>query len=473
MKSTIVSTLLLGVFFACLFGLPIAANADGTPASVTITVNPSVVISQISPDFIGFGYETAAAAQAGYFSDKDTTLVRLYRNLTPSGLIRIGGNVSDHAIYEPDSISIPEPQSKVTIVNHDNLVDLGSFARATGWKVMWGLNAESDTIDDGVVEAKAVTAALGPSLQSFEIGNEVQGHPQFGGKFDNYYAYYRQYKAAVRKALPNAPLSGPDSWGASDWVGQFGAMEEGDVKLLTDHYYYCAAFDPSATTANLLHTDPVLVDHLQQLHRVSLSFNAPYRMNEMNSFWNGGKAGVSDTFASALWALDSMYLMATYGCDGVNYETDINNLGFISHYSPIVHDESGQCFARPEYYGMLAFSMAGHGDLVATDVEKSGVNVTAYATKPSVGIVWVTIINKDLTSDAKVTIPLPPGFKHANEYQLTAPSVTSQSDITLGGASVDADGRWRVDKPKPASLEGDHIHELVKHGSALLIEITR
>ena len=38
----------------------------------------------------------------------------------------------------------------------------------------------------------------------------------------------------------------------------------------------------------------------------------------MNSVACGGKAGVSDTFASALWALDALFAVARSGADGVN-----------------------------------------------------------------------------------------------------------------------------------------------------------
>jgi len=36
--------------------------------------------------------------------------------------------------------------------------------------------------------------------------------------------------------------------------------------------------------------------------------------------YGGGKPGVSDTFASALWRLDYMFLLASYDCEGLNLE---------------------------------------------------------------------------------------------------------------------------------------------------------
>jgi len=59
-------------------------------------------------------------------------------------------------------------------------------------------------------------------------------------------------------------------------------------------------------------------------------------------------------------------------------ETDINQLGFISFYSPIVHDAAGSATARPEYNGMLAFAMAGRGQLLKTNIhDKPAINFSA------------------------------------------------------------------------------------------------
>ena len=41
----------------------------------------------------------------------------------------------------------------------------------------------------------AVAAALGDRLQSFEIGNEVDIHGGYDGKYGNYDGYYSNYLA--------------------------------------------------------------------------------------------------------------------------------------------------------------------------------------------------------------------------------------------------------------------------------------
>src|SRR6185369_13667995 len=115
-----------------------------------------------------------------------------------------------------------------------------------------------------------------------------------------------------------------------------------------------------------------------------------------NSFSGGGKPDVSDTFASALWCLDFMYRVAAHGGVGVNMETDVNQLGFVSHYSPIYRNDNGQLIARPEYYGILAFTLAGKGNMVKLTASPTSNNLNAYATTAADGPIWITVINKDL-----------------------------------------------------------------------------
>ena len=118
----------------------------------------------------------------------------------------------------------------------------------------------------------------------------------------------------------------------------------------------------------------------------------PYRICETASFSGGGRADVSDTFAAALWALDYLFVLASRGCSGVNMETGVNHLGWVSHYTPIGDDLAGHFTAAPEYYGLLAFAQAGRGDLIEVGCETGGLNLTAYATEPPK---WTNLADSD------------------------------------------------------------------------------
>ena len=442
---------------------------DQRADALKIQVDPNTTISRISPDFVGFGYETSAVAQSNFFTAKNVTMAQLYRNLSPHGLIRIGGNVSDHTRYEPDGEPAPRPQSQITIINRGNLADLGEFARATGWKVMWGLNLGTGSKEEAAQEALAVDAALGSGLQSFQIGNEVEALRRFGRSYEAYHTTFLDYKAAILAVLPGAPFSGPDSIGNLNWVTNFAAAEAGAIKLLTVHYYRGGAGDPKSTLERLLQRDDRLENRLNGMREISRAHNLSFRINEVNSYSGGGKAGVSDTFASALWCLDFMFRLASYGCDGVNMETDINHLGWISHYSPIVHDSTGHCSARAEYYGMLAFAIAGKGDMVQLTLDKNDLNLTAYATKDEQGLLWLTVINKDFSRDAAVQCVLPGGYTTAEDFRLQAPSMESKDQVTFAGTQVSADGKWAPGPSEKLTINGGAANLGVPHASAAVV----
>jgi hypothetical protein len=440
---------------------------------VKIQVDPKTALGRISTDFIGFGYETSAVAQSNFFSAKNATMVQLYRNLSPHGLIRIGGNVSDHTKYVPEGEAAAHTEKEVTIINRANLADLGGFARATGWKVMWGLNLGSGSKEEAVQEAVAVDAALGSNLQSFQIGNEVEALRRFTKNYEAYHAAYLDYKAGIRAVLPRAPFSGPDSIGNWDWITNFASTEAGDIKLMTQHYYRGGAKDPKSTVERLLQHDNGWENRLKKLRQISQDHGLAFRINEVNSFSGGGKAGVSDTFAEALWSLDYMFLLASYGCEGVNMETDLNQLGWISHYSPIVHDAAGHCSARPEYYGMLAFAMAGKGELLRLTLDKADLNLSAYATRDDEGFLWITMVNKDFFRDAMAQTALPEGYSSAAAFRLSAPSLESKDHVTLAGTEVSSNGQWTAEPPEEVAVKEDTARLLVPHASAVLLQLRR
>jgi hypothetical protein len=214
------------------------------------------------------------------------------------------------------------------------------------------------------------------------------------------------------------------------------------VKLLTHHYYReCAT--PTSTLGKLLYPDPKLAPLLVELRTASASSRVPYRICETNSFCGGGKPGVSDTFGSALWVLDYMFALAHADAAGVNMETGVNQLGFISSYSPIGEDEQGTYWAKPEYYGMLAFAHASQGQRVALDYDTADLNLKAYAVLSRDRRISVTLVNKDASRDADVSVIVKGDFAQVNALRLTGPSLASPDGVRLGASAVGANGNWQ------------------------------
>ena len=419
-----------------------AASQTGA-RQVPVTINARRKLGVIPADFPGLGYEISSVSVPGLLSAKNNTYVQLVRTLSSQGVIRIGGNTSDDAFFERDGRPVSAP--KGTVVNAANLAQLGTFLDATGWRLIWGLNLGSGSEEQAVTEAQAVASAVNDKLLAFEIGNEPDlfshGTPHRPGKYgyDEYLAEFRRYRKAVRAKLPAAPFAGPDVAGATDWVSRLAGDEGADLKLLTHHYYRECA-NPSSTLDKLLHPDPKLAPQLEALRSASAKSHVPYRICETNSFCGGGRPGVSDTFGAALWVLELMFNLALADCAGLNLETGVNQLGFISSYSPIA-EENGSYTAQPGYYGMLAFSQGGQGERVALDCDASGINLSAFAVVNARKL-SLTIINKDESAEAEVSLYAPGYRTNATLIRLTAPSLHEQHGIMLGGAPVARDGAW-------------------------------
>jgi hypothetical protein len=165
-------------------------------------------------------------------------------------------------------------------------------------------------------------------------------------------------------------------------------------------------------------------------------------MCETNSFSGGGRPGVSDTFLGALWTLDYMLLLAEYGCAGVNIETGVNQLGFISSYSPIEDNGNGVNTAGVPYYGMLAFATAlgGCHEVLQIDIDAQGVNLTAYALGTEGKPRSVVVVNRDSSQDAHLSIT-ELGMDNVLALRLLSASSDSKK-VTFGGGYVSAEGQW-------------------------------
>ena len=473
--------------FVGLFGLPLGYPAPGlaqpaTTKTIRVTIDTRRKQGRIPDDFTGLGYEISSVAIPGLLSDKNRAYVQLVRGLGANGVIRVGGITSDSASFAADAVA--SSAAKATVINAANLRELGAFLDAIGWRLIWGLNLGSGDMKNAAEEAVAVAAAVKDKLLAFEIGNEPDGFAgdAFNSRRPKNYGYgdylkeFRAYKAVIRSKLPDAPFAGPDASWATDWVSRFAADEGSDLKLLTRHYYRAGANNPyldkligagpdispsqhaeyEARRKNdkidlLMREDTSIRGMLQELSAASSAAHVPFRICEANSFYGGGQPGVSDAFVSALWVLDFMWTLASGGAAGVNMQTGVNHLDFVSYYSPIRNDADGAVSIGPEYYGMLAFAQAGKGERIALDYDADGMNLTAYAVLGDHGHLMLTLINKDRNADADITMTTGQTFQKATALRLKGPALDSADNVTLGGSEVAADGRWQ-----PTEVESLH-----------------
>lgn len=415
--------------------------------------NTSIVLNlakttpvEIPANFTGLGYEMSSVATPGLLSTGNKRYVNLVRGLGPQGVLRVGGIVANYTRYVPDGMA--EHDRTNTVITRACLEHLAAFLREIGWSAIWSVNFAQGTIDEAVSEARSVSEVLGKNLLALEIGNEVdsygKGQPFRPASYD-YEAYrkeYREWHDAIAQAVPGIRFAAPDTTArAADWTQRMAEDASGEVQLLTTHYYRNGQTRGSAD--QLLSPDPRLKDMLVGLRSVSQQSGIPWRMCEINSFSGGGRPGVSDTFVGTLWTLNTMLLLAEYGCAGVNMETGVNQLGFVSSYSPIQDDGKGENSAGVPYYGMLAFAkaFAGCHQLLPLDDSNESESLHTYVLGAHGKPRSVIIINMDATLVAHVSFAKL-NLKHATVLRLAAPTEDSRMGVTFGGAAVDNNGRW-------------------------------
>lgn len=399
----------------------------------------------LSANFLGLGYEMSSVAHIGLLNPHNDRYVRLVRGLGPQGVLRVGGIVADYTRYEPSGSVMAEPKN--TVITQQCLKQFSEFLNTIGWTAIWSLNFAQGTLSDAIQEAHSVADALGPHLQAFELGNEVENYDR-GEKpfrqppytFETYHAEYSEWQEAILKVVPGARFAAPDTAASVEWVERMAAGARGQVQLLTTHYY--RGGQRLGTPEQLLRPDPKLKEILTRLRTASKHSGIPWRMCETNSFFGGGRPGLSDTFLGALWTLDYLLLLAEYGCAGVNLETGVNQLGFVSSYSPVQGNESGNNRAGVPYYGMLAFAAARQGCTQSISIEVSPAlqDVTAYALGTQGIAHSLVILNRGQHAVRVSTDAL--GFLRPTAMRLTAPAQNSSVGVTFAGTAVDESGRW-------------------------------
>ena len=441
-------------------GLALAPNSamfGETAVPAVIRLNDSRPV-KIPANFTGLGYEMSSVAPLGLLSPENDRYVALIKGLGREGVLRVGGIVADYTRYQPDGMISSDRQN--TVITQASLDQFAAFLKKIGWSAIWSVNFAQGSLEDAVYEARAVAESLGPQLLALEIGNEVENYAR-GQKpfrkapydYETYRAEYNEWHDAIEKAVPGIRFAAPDTASSVDWVERMAKDANGKVQLLTTHYY--RNNQRRGSPDQLLTPDPRLNDVLSRVRAASQQSGIPWRICETNSFSGGGLPGVSDTFIGALWSLDFMLLLASYGCAGVNIETGVNQLGFISSYSPVSDDGKGTNSAGVPYYGMLAFAeaTAAANQLLPSEVESRGVNLTAYVLGAGRTPDAVVVINRDNTRDAHVSLA---GSTMSNfkALRLTSPSPDSKADVTFGGAPVDSAGHWKPVREERVSGSG-------------------
>lgn len=461
------------------------AQAASNASATGLVLHPDHPSHTVPANFVGLSYETQQLTDPDFFSAANTGLIEQFRALTPRGVLRIGGNTSDVGWWKPTPASKqpPLPPKAVVLtprpgerpfqelaypITPDAVRNLRRFLDATDWTCLYGINLGTSTPERAAEEAVFVAKTLGWAheggrLEYFQIGNEPDN---FTSRFRNKAtwnadAYFQEWLAsaeAIRERVPSAVFGLPDTASHPQWslrvAELLSALPAGTGKgtrphiaAITHHYYFGGPpSNPNVNIQRLLRPDPRVREFATAASTAAAElsnaahYTVPYRMSEGNTCYKGGKPGVSDVFASSLWAADYMLTLASLGYCGVNLhggggKAVADSLGGTlpgealmpnpnaphprPFYTPIAYVDD-HYVAEPVNHGMR---FAGHfagATLFPLTFNPGSVNATAYAAKLPTGQTLVAIINKDESQPLPLDLP---GFSVG--HIMTATSLTS------------------------------------------------
>lgn len=440
------------VVIAALLIMASASPAHAAP-EVAVRVEPASS-SQVGRDFAGFSYEKDRVG-ARMFNARNTDLVRLFRLLGPS-LLRIGGNLVDMTTWNPAGAG-----GSSTEVTPADIRELAIFAKATGWKVVYGINLKTNTPEKAAEEAAEAAKQLGKDLVAFEVGNEPNVYVK---TWPEYEALFTKFADAIRAKVPGAKFDGPGQANSSSWAEDFArTQKDRGVNILSTHVYIAKNTEANIPGMLASNTSGRLPNISAAMQKAWQNHGIPqWRVTEANNYFHGGADGVSNVQAAALWSLDYMSGVAARQGSGINFHGGTSTQ-FPLHYSPIRYDGLNPVGVQAVYYGELLWKLAGPGAYHAAAVSGAD-EVTAW------GIGNNAFVNNKNTTAVTATITLPAKARKASVYVLTAPRLDSK-EITIAGSKVEKNAKF-TPRPKHTKVTGTTTTVDVPANSAVLV-VTR
>ena len=462
-------------------GAGIASAASAAP--VWVGVDRAPVTAALPTGFLGVALEVSTIPQ--WVGDATTpgqvnpVLVQLLRNLNPVGRpsIRIGGQSTDRSWWPVPNLNDPAGVTYAIGTSWAKAALL--LAERLDARYIMSVNLEADSTRISQYEADQLLDVIGTKyIQDFEIGNEpdlythtpwyrVQkgkrvpwyvriGTPYFArpANFDeaDFLAEWQQTLAAMP---PKVPIAGPDT-ASAQWIGPFSTLigQTHRIGMLDSHAYalyncVTAASNPKfPSIPHLLAQSAAtrIVRGASEFAPTAAHEGIPFRIDEMGSVSCDGHAGVSDAFASALWATDALFEAARAGVSGVNLHSFPNSSNGLFD---LANTSSGWVAdVHPIYYGALMFAQADpEGARILSLSSGSPSALRIWATIGEDHRVRVLIINTG--RQRLVTIHAPKGFgeRDGSVERLLAPSTAATTGETIGGQTLA--GTTTGDVPAP------------------------
>ncbi len=185
-------------------------------------------------DFVGLSYEVQQLRDPSFFSGQNSGLIREFKALSSTGILRLGGNTSEFAYWKPKPDSpepehpqvrevLGEPKAQYYAVTPEAVRNLAEFLQTAGWNCVYGIGMGTNTPARAAEEAAFVAETLGKRLQYFQIGNEadlfdrhLRDPKTWSAK--TYLQEWLSLSRAIAAGVPAAKFGMPDVAGAVSWL---------------------------------------------------------------------------------------------------------------------------------------------------------------------------------------------------------------------------------------------------------------
>lgn len=425
---------------------------------ITVKVDTKIPGKEISPEAFGLSYETGQLLPDGkgvrYFRPDNTALLNMFKTLSVRNL-RIGGN----------SVDAPN----IRIPGEEDIHSFFKFAKAANVKVIYSVRLQDGDPKVAQDIARIIYVNYKDVLESFSIGNE----PGYYKDYEVYTSKWTAIRDAILEVYPEAVFSGPDQnpdvERLKKIVSDFGNTAGRLVQITQHNYPFGCSYknykekdvtkliphDAEESREKMLMPSAYRIYNkvLQGIVEAVKGTPISFRLSETNNYWFSGLKGASDSYASALWALDYMHWWSSHGAAGLNFHTGDLTGGTITlpcRYAAFVTSDNGY-EARPLSYGVKLFSLGGIGNSLPVKVSSSSdQNFVAYANLYQNKTVLLTLINKEYknTEKRQINIQLDASL-HDSKVEVTSlkaknNDIAAGSDaVTLGGAQIESDGTWK------------------------------
>lgn len=488
---------LLAFSVVAISGLAGAADSDQQRLPrATLTLAPQPAPIPIPRSYLGLSTEYwALPLYARHLATFERVLGLVHVPGDGPMVLRVGGDSADHAFWDPRLRALPRWAFSLT---PEWTQWMAGIVHRLGVRLIMDLNLITDTPQTAAQWAWAAESRLPRhSILGFEIGNEPDIYSRRGWMrvtagdllpghglptavtVKDYRNWFVSYASALRQVAPHLPLIGPavaEPRAHWRWVRALLAAPPPGLRMISVHRYpysgcvrrRSASFP---TIARILspQASTILAARLAPMIAATHRAGFPFRLTELNSVTCGGRRRVSDAFATALWAPDTLFALLQARADGVNLHVRANTIN-----APFAFTPRG-LFARPLLYGLVMFArtLAGGSTLIPAELHGArSLNLDTWVVKLRTGGLHILAIDKGRHS-VRLLLRLA-GHTPATVQELRAAGPAARFGVELAGQHIGPQAQWLgvpQSQSAPPSRRGYLV--TVPRYSAALINVPR